>query len=58
MRDRIWNELIQAKFNSEFAGLYTEKQRVYLRCFNILIFLFSSGGVKIKSLDVRLRVAS
>ena len=45
MRDRIWNELTQAKFNSEFATLYAEKQRVYLRRFNVLILLFSSGGV-------------
>ncbi len=45
MRDRIWNELTQAKFNSEFATLYAEKQRIYLRRFNIVILLFSSGGV-------------
>lgn len=45
MRDRIWNELTQAKFNSEFATLYAEKQRVYLRRFNVLILVFSGGGV-------------
>ena len=45
MRDRIWNELTQAKFNSEFATLYAEKQRVYLRRFNVFILVFSGGGV-------------
>lgn len=45
MRDRIWNELTQAKFNSEFATLYAEKQRVYLRRFNVLVLVFSGSGV-------------
>ncbi len=45
MRDRIWNELVQAKFNIEFATLYAERQRLYLRRFNILVLFFSTGGV-------------
>jgi hypothetical protein len=45
MRDRIWKELTQAKFNCEFASLYADKQRTSLRYFNICILVFSSGGV-------------
>lgn len=45
MRDRIWRELTQAKFNSEFASIYADKQRSLLRYFNICILVFSSGGV-------------
>lgn len=45
MRDRIWNELTKAKFNSEFASIYADKQRTSLRYFNICILVFSSGGV-------------
>lgn len=45
MRDRIWRELTQAKFNSEFATLYAERQRRNLRYFNILILVFSTGGI-------------
>jgi len=45
MRDRIWKELTQAKFNSEFASIYADKQRSALRYFNICILVFSSAGV-------------
>lgn len=45
MRDRIWKELTQAKFNSEFASIYADKQRSSLRYFNICILIFSGGGV-------------
>lgn len=44
MRDRIWTELTQAKFNIEFAGLYADRQRSLLRYFNIFVLVFSSGG--------------
>lgn len=45
MRDRIWTELTQAKFNVEFAGLYADRQRSLLRYFNIFVLVFSAGGV-------------
>ncbi|MEI7503363.1 MAG: hypothetical protein WCI31_06160 [Prolixibacteraceae bacterium] len=45
MRDRIWTELTQAKFNVVFAGLYAERQRMVLRYFNISMLVFSAGGV-------------
>ncbi len=45
MRERIWNELVQAKFNIEFSTLYAERQRLHLRRFNILVLFFSTGGV-------------
>jgi hypothetical protein len=45
MRERIWKELTQAKFSSEFASMYVDNQRTYLRYFNICILVFSSGGV-------------
>jgi hypothetical protein len=44
MRDRIWTELTQAKFNMEFAGLYADRQRSILRYFNIFVLFFSTGG--------------
>lgn len=45
MRDRIWAELAQSKFNEEYASLYEERQRIYLKYFNIFILIFSAGGV-------------
>lgn len=45
MRNRIWAELTQAKFNIEFTTLYLENQRKKLRYFNIAILIFSSGGI-------------
>jgi hypothetical protein len=44
MRDRIWVELTQTKHDTEFLALYSERQRVVLRWFNIGILIFSSGG--------------
>lgn len=45
MRNRIWAELTQTKHNVEFASLYSERQRLILRIFNIIVLVFSSGGV-------------
>lgn len=45
MRDRIWTELTQAKHNDEFNGLYSDRQRTWLRYFNIGVLIFSAGGV-------------
>lgn len=45
MRNRIWAELTQTKHNLEFASLYSERQRLILRIYNISILIFSSGGV-------------
>jgi hypothetical protein len=45
MRDRIWTELTQAKHSLEFTYLYADRQRKYLRYFNVLILVFSTGGV-------------
>lgn len=45
MRNRIWTELTQAKFNIEFSALYADQQRSFLRYFNIGVLVFSSGGV-------------
>ncbi|MBS2101086.1 hypothetical protein [Carboxylicivirga linearis] len=45
MRNRIWTELTQAKHNTEFATLYSDRQRVVLRMFNIGVLAFSSAGI-------------
>lgn len=45
MRDRIWNELAQAKHNVEFSALYCDEQRKFIKWFNIVILIFSTGGV-------------
>ena len=45
MRERIWTELTQAKFNVEFTALYSERQRALLRYFNIGVLSFSTAGV-------------
>jgi hypothetical protein len=45
MRDRLWTELTQAKFNIEFAALYAFRQRLVLRYFNICVLIFSTGGI-------------
>ncbi len=45
MRERIWTELTQAKFNVEFTALYADRQRAILRYFNMGILVFSTGGV-------------
>lgn len=45
MRDRIWTELTQAKYNAEFAALYADSQRKLIRRFNIFVLTFSTGGV-------------
>lgn len=45
MRDRIWTEITQAKFNVEFAALYADRQRSIRRYFNIFVLVFSTGGV-------------
>lgn len=45
MRNRIWTELTQAKHSAEFASLYSDRQRVILRIFNIGILAFSSAGI-------------
>lgn len=44
MRNRIWTELTQSKFNEEFTSLYIDRQRMLLRYFNIGILIFSTGG--------------
>jgi len=45
MRERIWHEMTRARFNTEFTSLYTYRQRSILRWFNILVLVFSTGGV-------------
>lgn len=45
MRNRIWTELKQAKHNIEFTSLYSDRQRLMLRIFNMCILIFSSAGI-------------
>lgn len=45
MRNRIWTELTQSKHNIEFASKYSDRQRIILRAFNIVILIFSSAGI-------------
>lgn len=45
MRNRIWTELTQSKFNEEFASLYADQQRSILRYFNIGVLIFSTAGI-------------
>lgn len=45
MRNRIWTELTQSKHNIEFSTLYSGRQRLILRIFNMGILTFSSAGI-------------
>lgn len=45
MRDRLWAEIIQWKFNIEYITLFSDRQRWRIRFFNILILAFSSSGI-------------
>lgn len=45
MRERIWNELTQAKHNAEFATLYLERQKKLLNLFYFIILVFSTSGI-------------
>lgn len=45
IRNRIWAELTQSKHSIHFISLYSDRQRLVLRIFNIGILIFSSAGV-------------
>lgn len=45
LRNRIWSELTQSKHNIEFASIYCDIQRKRIRIFNLVVLIFSSGGV-------------
>jgi hypothetical protein len=45
MRDRIWAELTQSKHSLEFSALYCNRQRAYIRYFNMGVLIFSTGGI-------------
>lgn len=45
MRNRIWTEITQSKHNIEFTSLYTDRQRLLLRIFNLGVLAFSSSGI-------------
>jgi len=45
MRDRIWAELTQAKFNAEYLSLYQERQKKLLNIAYIIILAFSTSGI-------------
>lgn len=45
MTNKLWAELTQARFNLEFCALYSERQRLLLKWFNILVLAFSTSGV-------------
>lgn len=45
MRNRIWAELTQSKHNIEFLSAYSDRQRFFLRIFNMGILAFSSAGI-------------
>lgn len=45
LRNRIWSELTQSKHNVEFASAYSDGQRSRIRFFNLVILVFSTGGI-------------
>lgn len=45
LRNRIWTELTQSKHNIEYASIYSDVQRARIRLFNMLVLVFSTGGV-------------
>jgi hypothetical protein len=45
MRNRLWNELTQAKHNAEYASIYLDRQKQIANIFNITILVFSTSGI-------------
>lgn len=45
MRNRLWYELAQAKFNDKYACLLIGHQRQSLNAFNLIITAFSTAGI-------------
>lgn len=45
MRNRLWYEMVQAKYNNQYTCLLIAYQREILNWFNIAVALFSSAGV-------------
>lgn len=45
MRERIWYEMVDAKYKCIYCGLYLAKQRTINKWFNIFILAFSTSGV-------------
>jgi len=44
-RNRLWNELTQAKHNEEFSTIFSDYQRKWLKVFNVIVLTFSTAGV-------------
>ena len=45
IRDRIWYDLIDAKFGDDYLTLYLVRQRNIRRWFKIFTIIFSAGGI-------------
>ncbi len=45
MRDRLWYEMTQAKYNNQYTCFLIAYQRQVLNVFNILVAIFSTAGV-------------
>ncbi|MHC1707468.1 MAG: hypothetical protein AB9842_08100 [Bacteroidales bacterium] len=45
MRTRIWSEMTEAKFKSNFIVLYLKFQRTVITYSNVLLLVFSSSGI-------------
>ena len=45
MRTRLWGELTQSRFNLNYILYYALFQKKIVRCFNILLLVFSGGGL-------------
>lgn len=45
MRNRLWNELTQAKHDIEYVNLYLDRQKSISNWFNISVLVFSTSGI-------------
>ncbi|WP_223559567.1 hypothetical protein [Chryseobacterium lathyri] len=45
MRERIWYEMVDAKYKSIYCGIFLSRQRIINKWFNVFILAFSTSGV-------------
>lgn len=45
IRNRLWTELLQARFNAYYADLYATKQRRLFKRVNLIILMLSTSGI-------------
>ena len=45
MRERIWHEMIQAKFGETYLAHYLQRQKQFRKWFKIVTILFSASGI-------------